>query len=525
MSVRVGRSLDEIDSKVKQLNKSIKESSKQTRELDRTLRIDPRNVQATKQRIQGLGQQIGMATQKVALLRQRMNEANTELQQGSITQAEFDKIAQAVTNAEQELQRFNLQLQIAKRQQVQQLARRFDQVTRSLQQAHRVAQTFSRLLLGLVGIMGAAVTVFSNHANTLREMADEYELCIERLQTKRGVFEAVTGSADNYNRALDRLRHRLNRITLGTGVAYENILARLGIASRDAEGRTRSLAEVYDEVIQALREMEDVNLRNRLAYELFGEEAINIIEILNLTREEYEELKRIQEEQNLVSAEQAETARQLQEQWDNVRKEFMAVGAELATALLPLIKLLAQLIQDFLLPLLTKIANWFANMSPVQQKFMLFLIFLVIFLPKIIMFFKAIVTVTKGITLALKGAAVGAKMLSMGAAPLIPILLAVVAVVTILAFLFAFLTGRSRELRRDLDQQRGSMDSLGASYQQMGNGLEHQIETVSRNSNTQNNNISVTIDAQGDTPISQENAQAVADLLADRINRELGGKI
>jgi len=38
-------------------------------------------------------------------------------------------------------------------------------------------------------------------------------------------------------------------------------------------------------------------------------------------------------------------------------------------------------------------------------------------------------------------------------------------------------------------------------------------------------NINVSIEASGDTPISQENAQQVADILAERINKELGGKI
>jgi len=39
MTTKVGRSLDEIDSKVKQLTSSIKESSKKTKELDRTLKL------------------------------------------------------------------------------------------------------------------------------------------------------------------------------------------------------------------------------------------------------------------------------------------------------------------------------------------------------------------------------------------------------------------------------------------------------------------------------------------------------
>ena len=39
------------------------------------------------------------------------------------------------------------------------------------------------------------------------------------------------------------------------------------------------------------------------------------------------------------------------------------------------------------------------------------------------------------------------------------------------------------------------------------------------------NNVNVDINAYGDTSVSQENAELVADLLAERINKELGGKI
>jgi len=160
--------------------------------------------------------------------------------------AEFKKIEDAVESAERELQRFNAQLQNVKRQQVQVLAGRFDRVARSMQQAQRVARTFSRLMMGLVGIMAAAITAFTRNAVALADMAREYEMCIMRLQVKKGVFEQVTGSAENYTRALDTLRNRLNRITLGTGIAYERILTHIGVASRDAEVRTRSLGEVYD---------------------------------------------------------------------------------------------------------------------------------------------------------------------------------------------------------------------------------------------------------------------------------------
>jgi len=525
MATQVGRSLSEIDNKVRQLAVSIKESTKKTKELDRTLKLDPRNTQVVGQQMRALGTQIGQATQQVVLLRQRQAEANRELQQGNITAAEFKKIEQSVQAAELQLQRFNAQFKNVQRAQVDRLAGQFDKVTRSMQRAQRVAQTFSRMALGLVAVVAGAITAFTRHATTLADMADAYEMCIERLQRKRNIFAEVTGSADNFNRSLDRLNSRLNRITLGTGIAYENILNHIGVASRDAEGRTRSLSDIYDEVIERLREMEDIQLRNRLAYELFGEEAIYIIEILEMCIEEYERLKYAQYQANIISEEQAERAREVQAAWEAVRDEFIMTGAELATSLLPLIQTLAELIQNFLLPILTSLAQWFANMHPVQQWFTLFILFLVMFLPKFIVIGKGVVAIIKKIAIAKKKAAVGAKMLSVASTPLQPILLAVAAVILILATLFAFLTGRSRELSSTMDRQTGSLNRLGNAYGDLGANVAHNTNQVSQNHNRTTQDVNVTIDARGETPISQENAELVADILAERINKELGGKI
>jgi hypothetical protein len=64
------------------------------------------------------------------------------------------------------------------------------------------------------------------------------------------------------------------------------------------------------------------------------------------------------------------------------------------------------------------------------------------------------------------------------------------------------------------DKYKGMADEMGIT-----------VGTVSNNTNTRNINYNVDITAHGDTPVSLEAADAVADNLADRINAELGGKI
>jgi len=76
-----------------------------------------------------------------------------------------------------------------------------------------------------------------------------------------------------------------------------------------------------------------------------------------------------------------------------------------------------------------------------------------------------------------------------------------------------------------MDRQTGSLNRLGNAYGDMGANVAHNTNQVSQNHNRTTQDVNVTIDARGETPISQENAELVADILAERINKELGGKI
>ena len=175
--------------------------------------------------------------------------------------------------------------------------------------------------------------------------------------------------------------------------------------------------------------------------------------------------------------------------------------------------------------MVTAIANWFAGMSPTQQKFVFFLLMMIILLPKIVSIVTVIVGVIKAITVASYGAAGGVGAVSAAATPLIPVILGVVAVVLTLAIIFAFLTGRSNELSKSLDAQKGQMEGIASSYDSFGGDLDITSNQVSQNSNSSTQDINVNITSEGENPIAEENAEIVADLLAERINKELGGKI
>ena len=527
--MEVGRSLEQIDQKVKKLNDTLKQTTSQTRELDKALKLDSKNTDASVQKMKNLESQIGLATQKVALLKQKQMEATKAFEKGDMTAKEFNKIKVAVMQAENELTKYNLELKKTADaptiEKIGKLEKGFDGVNNTLKKTQNTLKTFSGLTLALITTITASITAFTNQTVALDEQAKALDVSIEKMQLQRNIYKEITGDAGNYDSALTSLKGVMSSIALGNGGGYLNILEHLGVATKDLNGNTKELGDIYDEVILALGGMEDIALRNSLAYELFGENAINILEVMQTSAETIDELNQKQLDLGITTEEQVKTAKQVQETWNELKFGFMQVSAELAENLLPIIKILSEFVIENVLPILTSIANWFGGMSPQQQKFTVFLLLLIILLPKIVSIVTAIVAVIKAITVASYGAAGGIGAVSAASTPLLPILWAVSAVVLVVATLFAFLIGKSTDLSSTLNQQTSQMADLEAQYSSMGSDFDVNTTQVSENSNHSQVDINVDINATGDSPISQENAELVADILAQKINKELGGKI
>lgn len=527
--MEVGRSLDAIDQKVKKLNETLKQASDQTRELDKAIKLDPKNIEASRKKVQLLKEQVGQTTQKVALLKQKQMEANKAFQNGDISAKEFNKIEVAVLRAENELKRYNKEIvETSSAKRVQGLANinsGFGKIDSTLKRAQKTMRVFSGLASALVATLTASVTAFTKTTIAINDESKALGVGIEKMQLMRNVYKNITGDASNYDNAMSSLKSVMSDIALGKGTAYSNILKRLGVQTKDVEGNTRSLSDVYDDIVASLSEMENTTLRNSLAYELFGDNALNVLEVMQTSSETIAELNEQQMALGITTENQVQTAEQIKETWEGMKQQFMQVSMHLAEKLLPVIQQISQFFIDNVLPILTQIANWFASMSPEQQKFTLFLLMIIILLPKVVSIITAIVGVIKAITIASYGAAGGIGAVSTASMPLIPIALAVVAVILVLALLFAFLTGRSKELTTTLGKQADTMAELGDSYSNMEDEINVTSTQVSENSNSSSADIHVDIDAHGDTQMSQENAELVADALAERINRELGGKI
>ena len=525
MATEIGRSLEEIDQKVKALNKSLKASQDETKALDAALKVDPKSVETADKKMKALQTTVGTATQKLVLLRQKQDDAAKAFQKGDISAAEYKKIEVAVIKAETEVKRLNNEIAQTQKLKVDQTAAGFDKLTGNLNKAQSAAQKLSKIALALVGTLAAAATAFIILGDEIHDTSTKFRISAEELQLQRNLYGKTTDDAKNYDKALSSLNSVMTSIAKGKGAAYLEALEKLGVSTTNANGTTKTAAQVYNELMVALGGMTDETERASLACIIFGENGLNVATVAELTRDEVDAYNASLIENGLVSSEAAAKADEVKTKMDGVKQQLQAASAELMVALLPLILELINIAQTTIIPILNAIARWFSSMTPEQQKLVFFLLMLIILLPKIIAIISAISAVIKMLAVANKAAAVGTAALSAASMPLQPILIAVSAAILIVVLLLAMLCGKSKDVTKELDKQKSSFDGMAKSYDGMAAEMGGTVEMTSQNSSTNTINYDVNINAYGDTPISKEAAEMVADDLADKINAQLGGKI
>lgn len=525
MAIEIGRSLTEIDMKVKGLNKTLRESTIETKELDKALKLDPKSAEAIDKKMKALQSSVGTSAQKVALLKQKQDEANKAFQHGDISASEFRKIELSVMKAENELKGLNAEITKTQKMQVDAIAGSFNKLTNTLDKVHNAAQKVSRVAIAILGTLTAAVGAFVAIGDELDDTSKKFSISAEQLQIQRNLYAKNTDDAKNYDRALASLNSVMASIAKGRGVAYIETLNKLGVSTTNASGNAKHAAEVYSEVIDALGKVVDETERASLASIIFGENGLNVANVAGLTREEIIAYNEELAKHGIVSTEAAEQAGAIADKLDDCKQQISSASAELMVALLPVILQIIDIAQTTIIPILTTIAGWFANMSPEQQKFIFFLLMIAVLLPKIISIISAIVGVVKAITIACYGAAGGVGAVSAASMPLQPILIALAAAVLVVVLLFAMLAGKSRDVTGELNKQQKQFSSMQKQYNSMAADMNGTVMMTSQNSSTKTVNYDVNINAHGDTPISQETADMVVNDLANKINASLGGKI
>lgn len=202
-------------------------------------------------------------------------------------------------------------------------------------------QTWARGVSWFSGLISGVADL----GDALDEASQKTGVSVEELQEYGYAAGQAGVSQDSLNNALGKLAINLDKANHG-GKEQAKTFARMGIATKDAEGKTRAAGDVFLDIADHFASIEDPAERARLASDVFGRGiGKDLIPVLGQGRGRLEELRQeFRDTGAEIDGPTAEAFGTLNDQKDLLATGWKGIKTQLAVALLPT---LLQLVRAF----------------------------------------------------------------------------------------------------------------------------------------------------------------------------------
>lgn len=197
---------------------------------------------------------------------------------------------------------------------------------------------------GVGGLMGALLPVGAvagltaiakgsiDAADNLNDMSQRTGVAVESLSRFGQAAQDSGSSIEGVAKGMGQLAKRIT----DPSSAASNALSGIGVATRDAQGKVRSLDAVMLEISDRFAKMPDGAEKSALAMQLFGKSGVELIPMLNQGRAALEQY------QATISGDMAKSADEFNDSLNAIGRSLSGPFNEAVTALLPAITSIAQ---------------------------------------------------------------------------------------------------------------------------------------------------------------------------------------
>ena len=215
--------------------------------------------------------------------------------------------------------------------------------------AVKIAGPFAGIAASLGMGVKEAVTGFAAAGDAVDKMAARVGLSAETLQEWSFAAKHAGASPEALENGLKDLSKHMAEIASGsdTTSSAATLFKALGIAVKDAGGKIRPVAEVFEEFADAIKRNEDPALRTRMAMAALGEGGRSLIPMMSAGSEGLREMSKQARDLGLVmSSEDVAAAANLTDHLDDMRAVFGSIGTTIGAKLAPVVVRLADQFRD-----------------------------------------------------------------------------------------------------------------------------------------------------------------------------------
>lgn len=209
---------------------------------------------------------------------------------------------------------------------------------------------------------GAAIFAMTSKigvmADQLLDLKDITGLSTDSLQELQHVSKVAGVSFDGLTGIISKFTNQVPEIEKG-GNAASRAFSQLGVPLKDVTGKTRDMNEMFFEILDALREVENVTDRNALAQDIFGRSLTDLAPVLSMTKEQMQDVRKEAHTLGLVMTEEAlVSANDFRIEIEKVKEQVFAAGRTIAMGFIPIFRdTLFPAIKDKVIPAMREMAE------------------------------------------------------------------------------------------------------------------------------------------------------------------------
>lgn len=351
-----------LDKALREIKNSTKDIDKELKNVDKALKFNPKNIDLWRQ--------------KQELLKQRIEQTETNLKELKNAQAQMDakgvdknseeyrRLQREIIETESKLKHFKGELKQVGNVNLRAASEQFKEMGTKLTKAGEAMQGLSVAAAAVTAAIGALTVKSGKWADDINTMSKRYRIGTGDLQKYSAAADLVDVSVED----IAKTHVKLNKSMLSAQQGSKNQVAafdKLGVSVTNADGTLRDSDAVWQDTIEALGKMTNETERDAVAQQLLGKSAANLNPLIEDGGETYKEVSETLAKYDLdfIDQETLDQANEFNDAIDTMKMvgmvAFQQLGTQLAAYLAPAMEKVVDVVG--------RLANWFSNLSPRTQ--------------------------------------------------------------------------------------------------------------------------------------------------------------
>lgn len=360
LTIEINADAKKFKSQLKTMSKDISASQQELNALKKSLELDfdPTKFKRAQEVAQSV---IDQTSDKVDTLRQRLQHLENT---GNVDTYHYREIQAELAKAELAAQKAKKEIEALDKIKLDALTGKIDKIAAGLDKAASAAKPFSAAAAGAIAAAGALTVSAAATGAEIDDLSLRFGVSAEKIQEWQYIAVQCGVDVDVFNKAL--IRTRAAMLDLSTGKTNEAAKAIQALGLDMAQFGSNE--EMFDGVIMALAGVEDKTLQAAYANEIFGDKIANqMLPFINSGTDAIQQFKDEFAAMSSLSNEQVAALAVLDDTIFRLKESIRYAGLQLGAAFAPLLKSIAEYIEQRVVPAIQRLADWFNSLSTAQQ--------------------------------------------------------------------------------------------------------------------------------------------------------------